>query len=142
MPLTRREACMMIPAMLAATGAIAEEKNAPTAALPSAAYNLRDVQAEKSSDHTIWPLFQGKTNHGFHLKLHETELAPGGQPHPPHHHPEEEIFLLREGMVEVTIGGKRTTLVPGGVAYIASNTVHGIRNTSATPARYFVMLLD
>lgn len=142
MPLNRREACLMIPALLAATRGLAEDHVSSTAILPSKTYNLRDVTPIKSSDHTAWPLFEGKTHNGCALKLHETELQPGAEPHPPHHHVAEEIFLLCKGSVEVMIDGKRSTLGPGGVAYIASNAEHGLRNVGAGPARYFVLLLE
>jgi len=83
----------------------------------------------------------GVTHTGFHIELHETDLAPGSRPHPPHHHLHEEIFLIRQGTVEVTIAGKSSSLGPGSVAYIASNVEHGIRNAGDQHAQYFVLAL-
>jgi len=62
-------------------------------------------------------------------------------PHPGHRHPQEEMFLVREGTVEVTIAGRSTPLGPGGVAFIASNEEHSIRNAGPTHAEYFVLAL-
>jgi mannose-6-phosphate isomerase-like protein (cupin superfamily) len=62
-------------------------------------------------------------------------------PHPPHHHPHEEMFLIREGTLEVTINGKSTQLGPGSVGFVGSNDEHGIRNIGTTPTEYFVVAL-
>jgi mannose-6-phosphate isomerase-like protein (cupin superfamily) len=62
-------------------------------------------------------------------------------PHPPHHHEYEEVFLIREGLLQVTIGERSANLGPGSVAYIGSNEEHGIRNVGNTHAQYFVMEL-
>ena len=73
--------------------------------------------------------------------MHETELAPGGRPHPPHHHAHEEMVMVREGTIEVTIGGNSANLGAGSVAYVASNEEHGWRNVGAGRARYLVLAL-
>lgn len=142
MALTRREACMMIPALMAAAKSYADEKPTAQNILKSATYNFNDLHPIKSADHTTYPMLKGETRTGTPLELHETELQPGAQPHPPHHHLTEELFLVRDGLVEVTIGDKSTKLAAGSAAYIASNVVHGIRNVGDRPARYFVMQLD
>jgi mannose-6-phosphate isomerase-like protein (cupin superfamily) len=83
----------------------------------------------------------GETRTGFAIEVHETELAPGEAPHPPHQHVNEEVFLVREGVLEVTIAGHTVNLNPGSVAYVASNEHHGVRNGGKTPARYFLFAL-
>jgi mannose-6-phosphate isomerase-like protein (cupin superfamily) len=62
-------------------------------------------------------------------------------PHPAHHHAHEEVFLVREGTLEVTITGRASRLGPGSLAYVASNEEHGIRNPETTHAQYFVIAL-
>jgi quercetin dioxygenase-like cupin family protein len=62
-------------------------------------------------------------------------------PHPPHHHLHEEMFLVREGTIEVTISGQSSRLAPGSVAFVGSNDEHGIHNAGPTPAEYFVVAL-
>ena len=73
--------------------------------------------------------------------MHESELPAGEAPHPPHSHVHEEMLLIREGLLEVTIGGKTTRLGPGSAAYLASNQEHGWRNVGTETARYFVLAL-
>jgi mannose-6-phosphate isomerase-like protein (cupin superfamily) len=86
-------------------------------------------------------VFNGVNHAGFPLELHETELAPGGAPHAPHHHIHEEIVLVREGTLEATIAGIVTNIGPGGVAYMGSNEEHGLRNVGSERAHYFVIAL-
>jgi len=86
-------------------------------------------------------ILEGDTHTGQAVELHETELAPGQAPHPPHHHEHEEMLLVREGAMEVTLAGRTAKLDPGSVAYVASNEEHGWRNVGTTRARYWVLAL-
>jgi quercetin dioxygenase-like cupin family protein len=128
---SRREAWGWLAAFFAATAAAADE------VLPSKVYRFQDLPARGQSR----PVLRGRTHTGFPIEIHETELPPGVMPHPPHRHPHEEVFFIREGTVEVTIDGTGSRLGPGSVAYIASNARHGIRNVGATEAQYFVLAL-
>jgi mannose-6-phosphate isomerase-like protein (cupin superfamily) len=84
-------------------------------------------------------VLEGELHDGCHLEVHQTRLAPGQMPHPPHHHLHEEMFLVREGAIEITISGKSTNLGPGSVGFVGSNDEHGIRNPGAAHAEYFVV---
>jgi quercetin dioxygenase-like cupin family protein len=81
----------------------------------------------------------GLLHDGKYLESHETLLAPGNMPHPPHHHLHEEMFLVREGTIEATINGQSSRVGPGSVIFMASNVEHGIRNVGTTNAQYFVV---
>jgi quercetin dioxygenase-like cupin family protein len=71
--------------------------------------------------------------------MHITELPPGGAPHAAHKHVHEEMILIEQGTMEVTIEGKTTRIGPGGTAYVASNEMHGWRNVGEGRSRYFVL---
>ncbi len=134
MDYSRRELCVLLPALVAARAAAAGNE-----ALPSKVYNFESLPAKTEDGNTFRPILEGVTHEGYHLELHETDLAPGSMPHPAHHHAHEEIFLIREGSLAVTIEGQTSNLGPGSVAYIASNQEHGIRNVGAAHAQYFVL---
>lgn len=107
--------------------------------LPSQTHRYEDLSVEAEGLNRGRPILEGETHTGVRIELHETELAPGQMPHPAHHHAHEEMILVREGTMEVTIAGKSATLGPGGVGFVASNEEHGWRNVGTGRARYFVL---
>jgi len=132
---SRRELPLLIPALASAqTGASKQP-------LSSNAYRFEDLEARKSGAITLRQILKGETHTGYLVDLHESELPAGQAPHPPHRHVHEEMLLVREGLMEVTIAGRATRLGPGSVAFISSNQEHGYRNVGNTPATYFVLAL-
>lgn len=73
------------------------------------------------------------------LEIHVTTLNPGIASHPPHHHPNEEIVIVRTGTVEVLSGGAWKRLGPGSIIFNASNSEHALKNVGTTPATYDVI---
>jgi quercetin dioxygenase-like cupin family protein len=109
--------------------------------IPSKIARFEDLPVESGDGHALRRILEGRTHSGYVIEMHETDLAPGAMPHPAHHHAHEEVFLVREGTLEVTIAGRASRLSPGSVAYVASNDEHGIKNAGATHAQYFVIAL-
>ena len=134
MTYSRRDWCLLLPALVAAPGLAADN-----ATLPSKAYRFEDLPVRKSNGNESRPLMSGELHDGKFLESHETTLAPGNMPHPPHHHLHEEMFLVREGTIEATINGQSSRVGPGSVIFMASNVEHGIRNVGTTNAQYFVV---
>jgi len=137
---SRRELCLLLPALLAAKAQAASEAAKP-APLPAKVYAFESLPVQASGGNKFRPVFDGTTHEGCRIALHETDLAPGAIPHPPHRHAHEEIFLIREGRLTLTINGESSTLGPGSVGYVASNLEHGARNGGATHAQYYVLEL-
>ncbi len=123
------------------TGLAAAASAEETHRLPSKAYRFEDLAVRESGGNVFRSILEGQTHDGFSIELHETDLAPGAMPHPPHHHVHEEVFLIRGGNVEVTIAGGASRLGPGSAAFVGSNEEHSIRNVGTEPARYFVVAL-
>ncbi len=73
------------------------------------------------------------------FESHVTTLDPGKAPHAPHKHADEEIVIVKEGTMEVTINGETRTAGSGSMFFFASNDMHGLRNTGSTRASYFVI---
>jgi hypothetical protein len=78
-------------------------------ALASKTYKYEDLPARPSGNgqNKSRPVLDGKTHTGFRVEMHETELGPGLAPHPPHSHVHEEMVIVNEGTIEVTIGTGR-----------------------------------
>jgi quercetin dioxygenase-like cupin family protein len=137
---SRRDLGVLFPALLAAHGSAAPN-SLPT--LPSKCYPFNSL-SEKTNPKTqneTREVFDGLTHSGYHVDLHITTLAPGQMPHPPHTHVHEEMIMVQEGTLEVTILDNATKIGPGSVAYVHSNEKHGWKNVGDTPAQYFVLAI-
>ena len=108
-----------------------------TGHLPSGTFAFDSLTKKGKTRHVL----AGDSDAGCPVEMHLTELAPGEEPHPPHHHPHNEMLLIHEGTLAVTINGKTTRLGPGSSAYIAANDEHGWRNAGTGTALYFVVAL-
>jgi quercetin dioxygenase-like cupin family protein len=85
------------------------------------------------------PVFDNPTVGMEKLEVHVTTLNPGMESHPIHRHPWEEILLIKEGEIEVSINGTKHHAGPGAMVLFASNDPHNARNVGATPATYYVV---
>jgi quercetin dioxygenase-like cupin family protein len=132
---SRRNLSVFLPALPAAQ---IPPRNKP---LASTALRHEDIPVRRSGALVSRQMLRGDTHTGYTIDLHESELAAGEAPHPPHHHVHEELLLIREGLLDVTIAGQTTRLGPGSVAFLASNQEHGWRNAGDSLARYFVLAL-
>jgi quercetin dioxygenase-like cupin family protein len=135
MAYSRRQLNLLLPA-LAAAGASAEDK-----ILTSKIYAFEDLPVKQSGKNRQRAVLDGLTHKGFRIEVHHTELAPGEAPHAPHHHEREEMVIIREGTLEVTISGKSRIVGPGSIVLLGSGDEHGWRNVGTTQAHYVVMAL-
>ena len=133
----RRGFFLALPALM-----VSQALGASVPTLTSRSYPFADLPAHKSGQNVSRAVLNGLTHEGCSIEVHETNLAAGQMPHPPHRHPHEEMFLIREGTLEVTVNGKSSRLGPGSVAFIASNDLHGARNVGSGHAQYFVLAIS
>jgi XRE family transcriptional regulator, regulator of sulfur utilization len=73
------------------------------------------------------------------FELHATTVEVGLASHAPHQHPDEELVLVKEGRLEVTINGTVSWAEAGSVIFFASNDLHGMRNGGDAPVTYHVI---
>jgi len=132
---SRRELGFVLPALLSARLTAQEGKQ------PSEVYIFDQLPVRHSGKLEYRAIVEGKTVDGCKFSVHESALAPNSEPHPPHHHNGEEMFLVLDGTLEVTINGKASRIGRGSVAFIGSGDEHGIRNAGETPAKYYVIEL-
>jgi mannose-6-phosphate isomerase-like protein (cupin superfamily) len=104
-------------------------------------YPFEKLPIRMPNNAQIRDVLKGKLATGESLEVHETTLPPGGTPHPAHHHAHSEMWLIREGIVEITVNGTSSRLGPGSVGFVHSNDEHGIKNAGTTPATYFVVAI-
>jgi mannose-6-phosphate isomerase-like protein (cupin superfamily) len=138
MKISRRELSMLVPAVAAAQTP-APKKEKPV--LVSQTWEYKDLPVKPNGQNEGRAVFDGLTHSAYPVELHMTRLGPGQQPHPPHHHVNEEVLMLKNGQLDATFGGKTTRIGPGSIIYIASNEEHGWKNNGTEPAEYWVIAL-
>lgn len=140
MAITRREACFLLPALLPA-GAALSAAAAESETLPSATFEFDKLPVEERDHAEIRHIMKGKLATGESVEVHESTLPPNGSPHAPHHHAHSEMWLIREGTVQLTINGTSHIIGPGGLGFVRSNEEHGIRNVGTVTANYYVVAI-
>ena len=130
----------MVAAMtIFATLAVVQLSSSETRIMKSTAVDWSAMEAKQTKYGMSRKVFQAPTPTLDELECHITTLNPGEAPHAAHHHPDEELILIKEGTVESTLNGVSHQVGPGSVIFQASDEMHGLRNTGKTPATYFVV---
>lgn len=120
-------------------GALAQEHGSRQPILGPATFDWKDMKAVTTATGEIRSLYKGPTATLAELEMHVTTLNPGTTSHPPHHHVNEELVIIREGTVETLSNGQWVRLGPGSVIFNASDSLHGLRNVGSTAAVYHVI---
>ncbi|GEO05142.1 hypothetical protein AAE02nite_28060 [Adhaeribacter aerolatus] len=106
--------------------------------MQSSIFDWQQIEAKETPTGFSRRFFRGATATLDELECHVTTLKPGEASHPPHKHPEEEILIIKEGMVESLVNGQMKRVGPGSVIFQASNQMHNIKNVGNVPATYHV----
>lgn len=105
----------------------------------SSIFDWNTIAVKPSKVGSVRQFFQAPTATLDELECHVTTLNPGQSPHAPHKHPDEEVIIIKEGVVESLVNGQTKRVGPGSVIFQASNQMHSIRNVGETPAIYHVI---
>jgi len=84
-------------------------------------------------------VFDGPTATLDKLHCHITTLNPGEVSGPPRLHLQEEVIIVKEGVVEATYDGHLQTAGPGSVIFFASHATTRLRNPGKEPCTYIVV---
>lgn len=113
---------------------------AQTDTITSGIFRWKDLPVEKQGHRKTRQILDGPTVFMERFEIHATTLPPGRAPHPPHtHRTEEELIIVKEGQVRVTIGAESRILGPGSVAFAEIGDEHGFANAGKTRATYYVI---
>lgn len=140
MEFSRRDLSFLLP-MLAAAGARAQDAAAPVETMKSQAFPTDQVPYKGDDKKKARRFFLEQTHGGFKIEMHETNLAPGIEAHPPHQHTHEEIMVVTAGMLEANMNGVKHTVPAGSVLLFESNKPHNVRNPGTVTAKYYVIEL-
>ncbi len=145
MSVTRRElfcslSILGFPAMLLPEAVRLEPASSDDSSLPSAGYAFDKLPVHSPNNDQVRPVMKGNLATGELIEVHETTLPTGGMPHAAHHHVHSEMWLVREGTIEIVVNGsKKLRLGPGDVGFVHSNEEHGVTNVGTIAATYFVV---
>ncbi|WP_375447367.1 cupin domain-containing protein [uncultured Fibrella sp.] len=107
--------------------------------IASAVYAWKEAPVVKKPGTEQRKLLEGSATDFKHIEVHTTTLAAHQAPHPAHKHDDEELIIIREGELTVTIAGKTKTLGPNSIALMMPGDEHGFENKGNVPATYYVM---
>lgn len=111
-----------------------------TDSLPSKPYYIKSIPVTKDSSRHRIQIMDGYTPYLSNLEVHITILEPGQSAHPPHTHANtEELIIVKEGKLKVTIAGKTKILGSGGVAMAMPGDLHEAVNTSTEKTSYYLL---
>ena len=145
----RREFTAFLPALLAATTLLPESASGqqpatsakPKAPLPEIVSGVYPPGPPTGSG--------GRTGHRFlagmliagniQIEMHETRQEPGTPHEAVGHHLHSEIWLVREGICELTTNGVTRRMVAGDVGICCAGDLHYVANAGDTPCNYFVV---
>jgi quercetin dioxygenase-like cupin family protein len=150
MKYSRRDLSLLLPAIIVTSASSRANAQQPVAAggadsveklpvMKTHAFKFDELPFTTTGQNKQRRMFTAKTHTGFKIESHQSDISPGEVNHPPHQHLREEMMLIREGVMELTISGKPYRLGPGDVGVIGSNEIHNAKNVGTSVARYFIV---
>lgn len=114
--------------------------SAPAAKLVSGVYDWEKLTATPFAKGVRRQVFDGPTTTLDQIHCHITTLNPGEKSGDQATlHQQEEVIIVKEGLVEATWDGKSQTSGPGSVIFFASGATTMLRNAGSTPCTYIVL---
>ena len=108
--------------------------------LLSTIYHWDKLEQKKEDTRIRRQVLQGKTFALSNFEIHASTLEPGKAPHPPHVHDDyEELIIVKEGQMKITIAEQTKILGPGSIAFAMPGDEHGIENAGNSQATYFIL---
>jgi (S)-ureidoglycine aminohydrolase len=127
---------LLIHFLVSTTSLLAQQ----TDSLAPKVYRWNDLIAQKEDTRVRRQVMEGSTTTLSTFEVHASTLEPGKAPHPPHIHPDqEELLIIKEGTVKITINGKGKIVGPGSAALVMPHDKHGIENAGKTRAIYYIL---
>jgi quercetin dioxygenase-like cupin family protein len=145
--ITRRDLCVSVIAVTATLCSVAVFQSVPSVAangsdaavMHSSVFDWNSIPAKATNVGSVRKFFEAPTATLDVLECHVTTLNPGESSHAAHKHADEELVIVKEGIVECLSRGEMKRAGPGSVIFNASNEMHSIKNVGTSPATYHVI---
>ena len=107
--------------------------------LPPHVYEWGALAVIKDETRLRRQVMKGSTTALSLFEVYATTLEPGKAPHLPQVYDDmDELMIVKEGQLKITIKGESKILGPGSVAFAMAGDEYGIENTGNTSAIYHV----
>lgn len=113
--------------------------DSPSSAMGSTVFDWSAIEVIQTRNGARRDFFDAAPKTLDRLECHVTTVNVGEASHAPHRHPDEEMIIVKEGTLEVTINGATSLAPAGSIIFYASNDLHGMRNAGDVPATYYVL---
>lgn len=108
--------------------------------IKSGVYHINNSKKEPKATGFRQSIISGETIDFKPYTVHYTTVNAGQKSHDPHKHVTEELIIVKEGEIDLTIEGVENKLKVGDVAIVKPNDMHGIVNNGKKKATYMVMI--
>ena len=137
--ITRRDLIVAVTAIVATATAVVLAQPHAKPVMHASVFSWAGFKAEPTRTGSRRECFDSPTATLERLECHVTTLNPGQAPHAAHQHPEEEVIIVKEGVLEAMQNGRTNRVEAGGIIFQASNEPHGLRNPGTNQAVYYVV---
>src|ERR1700730_16948545 len=142
--ITRREMCVGLSAVVAAGGKAEAQGPVPPVAAgvlsQSRVYPVDQIPVRKiANGGESRDVLRGTLTTGETVGVHESQQPAGMVPNPPHTIQHTEVMVVLEGTLAFEHDGKSEKGGRGGVIFVASGTLHTVRNVGEGTAKYCVV---
>ncbi len=108
--------------------------------ISSGVYHWKDLPVKKGTNRESRSIVEGTSAHFDYLEIHTTTQLQGAKPSPAHANKDiEELIIVKEGTMKVTIGSQTTLLGKGGVILILPAEMQTFENVGNDQLTYYVM---
>lgn len=106
--------------------------------LQSAVYDWNKLAVTKTATGERRAILSSPTATLGNVSWHVTTIRAGLVAHAPHRHADEELVVVKDGLIEVSVDGETTRGGPGSMFFFGSGSMHGMKNVGDTSASYYV----
>ena len=137
--ITRRDLVVAVIAACATIAVVVLAESTGKSVMHSSVFDWNLLKVEPKPHGARRDVFDSRTATLDRFECHVTTLNPGAAPHEAHKHPEEELIIVKEGMLDAMQNGTTNRAGPGSLIFEASNEQHGLRNTGSVTTTYYVI---
>lgn len=107
----------------------------------SGVYKWSELPVKEGDKRVGRKIMEGTSPHFSFLEIHATTQDKGAKPAPPHTQENiEELVIVKEGKLKLTMNGKSEVLPEGSVGLIPPLTEQSMENVGDVPLTYYIMM--